>query len=117
MTNGHSPNDVAVRRPNDAQEDWPTLLGKLFEDFTRVLRGEVRLLGANVEPALQSAIVRGLNHMILAVIGLCGILCLIAAMVLLLHTWLEWWQAFGATGFTVILVVIVGSRASRPQTV
>jgi hypothetical protein len=107
--------EVAASRVNPPSDDWPTLLDRLLEDFTRVLQGEVKLLGASIEPALESAVVRGLNHMILAVIGLCGVLCLIAATVLLLNTWLEWWQAFGATGLAVVLAVIVGSRISHAQ--
>ena len=112
----HNPNHVAVTRLNHARDDWPTLLDKLLEDFTRVLQGEVRLLGASLEPAVENAVMRCLNHIILAVLGVCGVLCLIGAMIMLLHTWLEWWQALGATGVTVILVVMVGSRVSRHQT-
>jgi hypothetical protein len=48
--------------------------------------------------------------------GLCGLICLIAATVLFLHTWLEWWQAFGATGLTVVLIVFIGARVSRHPT-
>lgn len=54
-----------------------TLLGKLLEHFNRVLQGEAKLLTASVKPALENALLRGIYHMILAVIGLYGALCLI----------------------------------------
>jgi hypothetical protein len=66
MSSDHSHIDIPVSRLNHPQDDWPTLLGKLLEDFSRVLQGELKLLGASVEPALERAVVRSLNHMILA---------------------------------------------------
>jgi Flp pilus assembly protein TadB len=106
-----------ITRVSQSSDDWPTLLGKLLQDFTRVLQDEVKLLAASVEPGLETAVVRSLNYMIFAVIGLCGVICLIAAMVPLLHTWLEWWQAFGVTGAAMVPFVIVSSRMSRHQKV
>jgi hypothetical protein len=41
------------------------------------------------------------------------VLCLIAAIVLLLHEWLAWWEAFGGTGIAVIFTVLFVSRLSR----
>lgn len=107
----------SVVRMERAPDDWGTLLGKLLDDFTRVLQAEIKLLGATIEPAFDTALVRGLNRMILAAMGLCGLLCIMAATVLLLHKWLEWWQAFGATGIGIIFVVLICSLVSNDRRV
>jgi hypothetical protein len=105
----------SVVRMEHAPDDWGTLLGKLLDDFTRVLQAEIKLLGATIEPAFDTALVRGLNRLILAAMGLCGLLCTMAATVLLLHKWLEWWQAFGATGIGIIVVVLICSLVSSDR--
>jgi hypothetical protein len=78
-----------------------------------VLEREVQLFGARLEPTLERAVIRGLDHLILALVGLLGVVCLIAATVTLLHAKLAWWQAFGATGIILVLIAIVSMQWSR----
>jgi hypothetical protein len=111
--NGHNHRDAAVTRLDHPQDRWPTLLSKLLDDSARVLEREVELFSARLEIASERAIIRGVNYLILAMIGSIGVLCLIAASVLLLHARLAWWEAFGATGIAVVLIVILGSRLCR----
>ena len=40
---------------------------------------------------------------------LIGALCMLCALLFLLHQWLPWWQAFGAIGLATLLVGIVAN--------
>ena len=111
--NDHNHRDATITRRDHAQDRWPTLLSKLLEDSARVLERELELFGARVEVTFERSIIRAVNYLILAIFGSCGLLCLIAAIVLLLHEWLAWWEAFGGTGIAVIFTVLFVSRLSR----
>jgi hypothetical protein len=102
-------NNVGPVRVEQRTDDWPTLLGKLFDDFTRILRGEVKLLGAGIALAIDSLVARSVRLMVLAAMALAGLSCLLAAAVLLLHRWLEWWAAFGVMGAALLFIVLVVS--------
>jgi Putative Actinobacterial Holin-X, holin superfamily III len=93
--------------------DWSTLLSKLLDDLVRIVRGEVRLAIASVTPVIDSVLARTITLLVLAVIGLCGLVCLMAAGVLLLHKYLEWWAAFGAMGLGLLFIVVVGLLTTR----
>jgi hypothetical protein len=106
-------NHVAAPRGLRAGADWPTLLAKLFDDFIRIVRGEIRLATASIAPGIDSVLMRILSRLALAVMGLCGVVCLMAAAILLLHKYLEWWAAFGLMGLGLLFLVLVGSLLPR----
>ncbi len=107
-------NHVAPLRDPHPPDNWPTLLLKLFDDLIRIVRGEIRLAGASIAPAIDRVLVRTISRLMLAVIGLCGVVCLMAAAVLLLHQYFAWWAAFGLMGLGLLTIVLVGSLiASR----
>jgi hypothetical protein len=83
-------NEVGAARIDRSSAEWRGLLAKLLEDFTGVVQGEAKPLRASVEAALETAVVGGLRHMILAVMALYGVLCLIGVGVLFLYNWIEW---------------------------
>lgn len=106
MTKG---NNVGPVRSEQRADDWSTLLRKLLDDFTRILRGEARLLGATIALKIDSLVVRSVRLMVLAALALAGLSCLLAAAVLLLHQWLVWWAAFGVMGAALLFIVLVVS--------
>ena len=73
------------------------------------MRGEVKLLGAGIAFAIDSLVARSVRLMVLAAMALAGLFCLLAAAILLLHKWLEWWQAFGVMGVGLLFIVLVAS--------
>jgi hypothetical protein len=109
-------NHVAPLRDLRPSENWSTLLSKLLDDLVRIVRGEIRLAVASVTPAVNSVLVRILTLLTLAVVGLFGAVCLIAAGVLLLHKFLEWWAAFGAMGLGLLFIVLLGFLFTRKST-
>jgi hypothetical protein len=106
-------NHVAPLRDLRPSENWSTLLSKLLDDLVRIVRGEIRLAVASVTPAINRILVRTIILLTLAVIGLFGAVCLIAAGVLLLHKYLEWWAAFGAMGLGLLFIVLLGVLLTR----
>ena len=106
MTKG---NNVGPVRDEQRASDWSTLLGKLVDDFTRILRGEARLLGATIALKIDSLVVRSVRLMVLAALALAGLACLLAAAILLLHQWLVWWASFGVMGAALLFIVLVVS--------
>ncbi len=106
MTKG---NNVGPVRDEQRVDDWSTLLGKLIDDCTRILRGEARLLGATIALKIDSLVVRSVRLMILAAMALAGLSCLLAATILILHKWLELWAAFGVVGAALLFIVLVVS--------
>lgn len=78
-------------------QDWATLAARFLEDLSKMMQAEIRLAELGLRSALQSEI----DHLLatLAVAGLlwCAALCILAAVILLLHHWMEWWAAFALT--------------------
>jgi hypothetical protein len=99
--------------PNKEVQSWPGLLAKLFVDFTKVVEAEARLVRASIEPTLSAVLDRWLLQIVTAAIALAGCLLLLAAVILLLHEWLPWWEAFGVVGAVTVVAAIVCGRVSR----
>jgi hypothetical protein len=115
----HSPvaeDNVRLIHDDRVPGDWATLFAKVFDDFIRILRGEVKLLGATIAPTIESVLMRSLNRLIMAAMAACGLFCLMVAAILLLHKWLgEWWQAFGLMGVSLLGIVILCSLLARKR--
>ena len=109
-------NHVAPLRDLHPSDNWAALLSKLLDDLVRIVRGEIRLAIAGVTPAINSVLVRTITLLTLAVIGWFGAVCLIAAGVLLLHKYLEWWAAFSAMGVGLLFIALLGSLLARKST-
>lgn len=99
--------------PNKEIQSWPGLIAKLFVDFTRVVEAEARLLRASIEPTLSTVLNRWLLQIVTAAIALAGCLLLLAAVILLLHGWLPWWESFGVVGAVTVVAALICGRASR----
>jgi hypothetical protein len=101
-------NDQRAIQEQDQTHSWPELFGQLILDFTRVLEAETRLMRASIEPTLTSVLEHWLWQLVIASIALMGGVLLVAAAILLLHTWLAWWLAFAITGAAMILLALCG---------
>lgn len=81
-----------------AEAGWPTLLARMLEDASRIVHAELRLFEANLTPLRAVAVDRAIAGLVLLHAGLIGGGCLLTAIILLLHRWLEWWESFGIAG-------------------
>jgi hypothetical protein len=97
--------------PANAGPDWPTLIGRLADGLTRVVRAEIMLLerrvSQSVAGAAGSAIAGLAGILVLALSGILGVVCLLAGYILLLHRWLPAWQACGIGGLTIIVLGLI----------
>jgi Putative Actinobacterial Holin-X, holin superfamily III len=96
--------------------DWPTLIERVVDDVSRVLRSEAHMFQTNMRAALELQISK--TVVLLTIVGVMvgGALCILCASILLLHQWLPWWQAFGLAGLATLLVGAVSGATLRPPT-
>jgi hypothetical protein len=99
------------------EADWPTLVGRMLDDLARIIQMETRLFEANLSHALSGLVDRAISQLILLAAVLAGGSCLLAAFILLLHSWLVWWEALTIAGVAVIFlggsIYMIGQRAAR----
>lgn len=111
-------NSVVVSEEPANPANWSTLIGKAIDDVSRIAQAEIHLLGVHMSASVEGAIESILPILVAAAIIIGAEVCLLAALVLLIHQWLQWWMAFGITGIAALLAgvaiqEIVVSRARR----
>ena len=99
-----------------AYPDWPTLIERVVDDVSQILRSEAHMFQTNLGVALELQISKTLAHLTIIALMISGALCILCASILFLHQWLPWWQAFGIAGLATLLVGIVGNATARPPT-
>ena len=91
--------------------DWATLVDRALDNVSRILRSEIHMLQTSVEAALEAQM-RNVAMQLTSIIAMvCGAICILCALILLLHQWLPWWQSFGIAGLVALAAGIV-SHAS-----
>jgi hypothetical protein len=108
-------NGVAVPQLSAAPE-WPTLLGRMLDDLTRVLQLELQLAENRIGTSLAAVAGRIVAALVALFAAVFGAVCFIAALILLLHEWMEWWESL-AVGGAVILsagLIAYAALAKRP---
>jgi hypothetical protein len=93
---------TATNRPSEDELQWPTLLGRMLEDLSRIFQLELQLLEARLGPSLMAVADRAIGALVILYAGVIGGSCLVAALILLLHTWLVWWQCFAIGGLATL---------------
>jgi uncharacterized membrane protein YqjE len=90
---------------------WPALIGQLILDFTGLIEAQVHLARASIAPALSEVLNHWLLQIIAGAVALIGLLLMLLAAVLLLHEWLQWWEACAIVG-AVCVIAAAGTLAS-----
>src|SRR5437868_5967767 len=100
------PDDRVVREafnyPRDA--DWPTLMARMVYDLSRIIQMELRLFEANSAQLLRGIVDQALGGLVLVGAVMTGGLCLLVALIMLLHTWFLWWESFAITGALLLSI-------------
>jgi Putative Actinobacterial Holin-X, holin superfamily III len=113
-TRQHQRNAHTVEGSGTATE-WSTLLGRMLDDLSRIIRLELQLLEARLAPSLTGMADRVIAALVIIFAGIIGGSCLLAALILLLHEWLKWWQSFAIGGVVAIACGFVAySVIKRP---
>jgi CHASE2 domain-containing sensor protein len=107
---------LSINGTASALSDWPTLIERAVDDVSRIVRSEAHMFQTSMGAALEVHISKTAAHLTNAVVILIGALCMLCALIFLIHQWLPWWQAFGIVGLVTLLVGIVSNAAMRRPT-
>jgi hypothetical protein len=94
--------DVDYRVFPAENPSWPELLSKTIDDLSKIARTEVELLEATFKRLIEAQTDKIVGMLFLLVALIYGSLLLLGGIVLLIHTWLDWWLAFLITGFVIV---------------
>jgi hypothetical protein len=102
---------IALRKPDsrvangvaESHAELPGLLSRLLEDGSRVIELELQLLEEKLASSMMAMIDRGIAGLITLYASMIGGSCLLAALILLLHGWMPWWQCFAIGGVVTIV--------------
>ena len=94
--------DVDYRVVPAENPNWPELLSKTVEDLSKIARTEVELLEATFKRLIEAQTSKIVGMLFLLVSLVYGSLFLLGGIVLLIHTWLDWWLAFLITGSMIV---------------
>ncbi|MBF6570335.1 MAG: hypothetical protein IVW54_15810 [Candidatus Binataceae bacterium] len=108
--------EIATKQPSSAglpngssrgDAEWATLLGRMLEDVSRLIELELKLLEARLGRSMIAMTDRAIAGLILLYAGVIGGSCLLAALILLLHERMAWWQCSAIAG----IITLVGGLA------
>lgn len=103
-------------RSEAREEDWTSLFARAVDDLTRIVHSEFRLLVAGIKGVMDEEIDRVLAFVVSGVLIFAGALCLLAAIIMFLHEFLQlpWWQSLGITAIAMFVIAFaLRSFASR----
>ena len=105
-----------------AEGDWSSLAGRAIEDVSRIIQSEIGLLETTLRAALEEQTDYALANLATVAVMICAAICMLGALILLVHQWLQWWLAFAIAGLAAAAVGIAihataGRRAAvrRPR--
>jgi Putative Actinobacterial Holin-X, holin superfamily III len=96
----------------ETHADWATLIGQAVDDVSRIVHSESHLLQINLSAALKAQIDYALAAFAMVIALICAGICVLAALILVLHQSFQWWhgfpwwQAFAVGGFLMFVVGI-----------
>lgn len=94
-------------------ENWPTLLGRVVDDVSRVVHAEVRLFEAHLAVSAEALVENASMALIAFATFIIAETCIVAAAILLLHQWLlSWWLPLGLVGTAIFAAGLAFRRAA-----
>jgi hypothetical protein len=110
--------EPAELRTSNQQPDLTALAARALDDVARMVHAEIRLAEANFHAALDESINQVFAMLAVGCLLTAAGICLLAALILLLHHWLEWWLAFALSGGASAIIgaaMIFVARVSRSR--
>ncbi|MGC1397874.1 phage holin family protein [Candidatus Binatus sp.] len=98
-------------------QDWPTLVGRAVDDVTRILQSEAHMLETSMSAALETRLASAIATLTVIAVMLSGGVCILCAVILVLHEWLPLWQSFGLAGVGLLLAGVACYAIVKPATV
>jgi Putative Actinobacterial Holin-X, holin superfamily III len=104
-----------------ADQDWSSLAGRAIDDISRIIQSEIGLFETTMKVALEEQTDYALANLATVAVMICAAICMLGALLLFLHQWLQWWLALAAVGLVASVVGIaihatVGRRVAVRRT-
>jgi hypothetical protein len=103
---------LASNGAQDTHADWSSLVARAVDDVSRILHSETHLLQISLGAAVKAQIDYALTVFAIVAALICAAICVLAALILLLHKSFQWWhgfpwwQAFAVGGLLMFVVGI-----------
>jgi hypothetical protein len=94
------------------RSDLPGLVARMLDDMVRIADARAKLFDADLTATLTYALDRAIGRAIAAIIWLFGGLCLLGAIVVLIHRSLLWWEVLAISGTLMIAAGWIVQKAS-----
>jgi hypothetical protein len=101
--------------------DWSTLVGRAIDDVSRIIQSEIGLLETTLRAVVEEQTDYALANLAAVAVMICAAICMLGALILLVHQWLQWWLAFAIAGLVasaagIAIHAAVGRRVAVRQT-
>jgi Putative Actinobacterial Holin-X, holin superfamily III len=106
----------AATNGSEADAPWPPLLGRMLEDLSRVIQLEFRLLEAKIATSLIATADRAIAGLVILYAGVIAGGCFLAALILFLHDWMQWWECFAIAGMVAVACGVVALLSVKRST-
>jgi hypothetical protein len=113
---------LASNGAQDTHADWSSLVARAVDDVSRILHSETHLLQISLSAAVKAQIDYALAVFAMVTAVICAAICVLAALILLLHKSFQWWhgfpwwEAFAVGGLLMFVFGITIRRiAGRPR--
>jgi len=94
--------------------DWSTLVGKAIDDVSRIIQSEIGLVETTLRAVVEEQTDYALANLATVALLICAAICMLGALILLLHQWLQWWLALAIAGVLASAVgIATHSTAGR----
>jgi hypothetical protein len=103
---------AAASKPAGSDAEWPKLLARVVEG---IVTSELHEFEDNVMAFLDSAVANAYATLIWMGARAIGAAFLLTALILLLGTFLPWWETFGSVGVVVIALGALASLRRNPR--
>jgi hypothetical protein len=90
--------------PRGAEGDWSTLAGRVIDDVSRIIQSEIGLLETTLRGTLEEQTDYALANLATVAVMICAAICMLGALILFLHQWLQWCLAFAIAGLVASAV-------------
>jgi hypothetical protein len=78
--------------------DWSTLVGRAIDDVSHIIQSEIGLLETTVRAVVEEQTDYALANLAAVAVMVGAAFCMLGALILLLHQWLQWWLALAIAG-------------------
>jgi len=99
-----APTEPAELRGPSEPPEWTTLVARAIDDVARMVQAEIHLAEASIRSSLKESINDAFAMLAVAGFLAAAGICILAALILLLHRWVEWWLALAVTGCSSAII-------------